>query len=404
LKRGEVEAAYEMFGPEMRASVAVDQLRAIWIAQVSQYGPLVKWTLSAGPSVKGQELRFAAMEMQRGRLEASITVDPGTGQISGFFIKPSESNDSAKAPSRRAPYVDPKRFQERSVTVQADSLPLSGTMTLPNAGGPFPGVVLVHGSGPQDRDETIGPNHVFKDLGEGLSSLGIAVLRYDKRTFQYKEKLVRMDPKSITLDLEVVNDAVAAVRVLKSTPGIDSTRVYVVGHSLGAMLAPEIAVRSHAAGAVLLAPPGRPPWVIIASQMRTMGASPAQIADVEAKGSKIAAGTLGDETLLGLPQSYWRDWASRDGVAMAKQISGPVLILRGDRDIQVEDADIEVWRNGLAGRPNVEIATMPQLSHFLIPGSGKPTPAEIMVPGFVDQALVERVATFVSGGKKPKKH
>ncbi|HEV8129483.1 MAG TPA: alpha/beta fold hydrolase [Candidatus Eisenbacteria bacterium] len=406
LKRGDFAAAYETFGKRMRDAVSVEQLKQGWNGQVSQLGQPVRWTVTAGPPTKGQELRFADIEMQWGHLEATITVDPNTGDVSGFFIKPMEPEESAKSQTKHAPYVDLKRFQDKPVTVKAvESFPLSGTITWPTEIGHVPGVVLVHGSGPQDLDETVGPNHVFKDLGEGLSSLGIAVLRYNKRTFQYKVKLSQMDPKSITLDDEVVNDAVAAVRTLKSIPGIDSTRVYVVGHSLGALLAPEIAVRSHAAGAVLLAPPGRPPWVIIAAQMKTMGASPAQIADVEAKGAKIENGTLGEETLLGLPQTYWRDWASRDGVAMVKKMSGPVLILRGDRDIQVEDSDIEVWRKGLAGMPNVEIATVPQLSHFLIAGSGKPTAAEIMVPGFVDQALVTRVATFVNeGGAKPKAH
>jgi dienelactone hydrolase len=401
LKRGDFVAAYETFDQRMRDALPADKLAPIWNGQVATLGKLVKWTIHPGAPVREQEVRTATLEMERGTLLATIWVDP-TGDVSGFFIKPGES--TPPAPPKSAPYVDPKRFTEKPVTVLADSFALSGTLTLPTDLGPFPGAVLVHGSGPQDRDETVGPNHVFKDLGEGLSSRGIAVLRYDKRTFQYKDRLMKMDPKSITLDDEVVNDAVAAVLVLKSTPGVDSTRVFVVGHSLGALLAPEIAVRSHAAGAVLLAPPGRPPWEIIVAQMKTMGAPAADVAEAERKGAKIKEGKLGDETLIGLPQSYWRDWASRDGVAMAKRMSGPVLILRGDRDIQVEDVDIEFWRKGLAGRPNVEIATLPKLSHFLIAGSGKMTAADLMIPGHVDQTLVARVAMFVNDGGKATAH
>lgn len=402
LKRGDFAAAYETFDQRMRDALPADKLGPIWNGQVATLGKLVKWTIHPGAPVQGQEIRTAILEMERGTLLATISVDP-TGDVSGFFIKPGESK-KPPAPPKSAPYVDPKRFTEKPVTVLADSFALSGMLTVPTDLGPFPGAVLVHGSGPQDRDETIGPNHILKDLAEGLSSRGIAVLRYDKRTFQYKDRLMKMGAKTISLDDEVVNDAAAAVRLLKSTPGVDSTRVFVVGHSLGALLAPEIAVRSHAAGAVLLAPPGRPPWEIIVAQMKTMGASAADVAEAERKGAKIEKGTLGDETLLGLPQSYWRDWASRDGVAMAKRMSGPILILRGDRDIQVEDVDIEVWRKGLAGRPNVEIATVPKLSHFLIAGSGKPTPADVMIPGHVDQALVARVAIFVNDHSKAATH
>jgi dienelactone hydrolase len=396
MKRGDFVAAYETFDQRMRDALPPDKLGPIWNGQVAALGKLVKWTIHPGAPVQGQEIRTAVLEMERGTLLATIAIDTA-GDVSGFFIKPGESK-TPPPPPKSAPYVDPKRFTEKPVTVQADSFPLSGTVTVPTDLGPFPGAVLVHGSGPQDRDETIGPNHVFKDLGEGLSSRGIAVLRYDKRTFQYRDRLAKMDPKTITLDDEVVNDAVAAVRALKSMPGVDSTRVFVVGHSLGALLAPEIAVRSHAAGAVMLAPPGRPPWEIIVAQMKTMGAPASEMAEVERKGKAIAAGTLGDETLVGLPQSYWRDWAARDGVAMAKKMSGPILILRGDRDIQVEDADVEIYRKGLAGRPNVEIATVPKLSHFLIAGTGKMTATDIQIPGHVDQGLVVRVALFVNEG------
>jgi dienelactone hydrolase len=299
MKRGDFVAAYETFDQRMKDAVPPDKLREGWNGQAGPLGKVVKWTIHPGAPVRGQEIRTATIEMERGTLLATIAVDPASGDVSGFFIKPGESN-TPPPPPKSAPYVDRMRFTEKPVTVTADSFALSGTLTVPTDLGPFPGVVLVHGSGPQDRDETIGPNHVFKDLGEGLSSRGIAVLRYDKRTFQYKDRLMKMDVKSITLDDEVVNDAAAAVRVLKSMPGIDSTRVYVVGHSLGALLAPEIAFRSHAAGAVLLAPPGRPPWVIIAAQMKTMGASAADVAEAERKGAKIEKGTLGDETLLGL--------------------------------------------------------------------------------------------------------
>ena len=107
---------------------------------------------------------------------------------------------------------------------------------MPNGAGPFPAVVLIHGSGPHDRDETIGPNKPFRDLADGLASRRIAVLRYEKRTRHHGGKMLGT---TVTIKEEVLDDAVAAAELLRQTPGLDPKRVFVVGHSLGAMLAPK---------------------------------------------------------------------------------------------------------------------------------------------------------------------
>src|SRR5439155_1698817 len=88
---------------------------------------------------------------------------------------------AADKPAPPALYVHPSDFRAVDVSVGTAPFVLGGTLTVPVGLGPFPGVVLLHGSGPQDRDETIGASKVFKDLAEGLASRGIEVLRYDKR-------------------------------------------------------------------------------------------------------------------------------------------------------------------------------------------------------------------------------
>jgi len=200
-----------------------------------------------------------------------------------------------------------------------------------------------------------------------------------------------------TIEEEVMIDALAAAQVLRARPEVDRDRVFVVGHSLGALLAPEIAVRSGGiAGVVLLAPPGRPPWDIVLEQMRYLGTPDAEVAEVERKVALLKQGKLGDEPFMNAPQAYWQDWAGRDGVAMAKKLKRPILILRGDRDYQVAVEDVEAWKKVLAGTPHVEFVALPGLNHLFILGSGKPGPAEYDVPGHVEPVVIERIAAFTA--------
>jgi dienelactone hydrolase len=273
---------------------------------------------------------------------------------------------------------------------------LGASLTEPLGLGPFPGVVLVHGSGPQDRDETVGANKVFKDIAEGLASRGIGVLRYDKRTFVYGASL----SDSISVDDEVTTDAVAAVAALRARAEIDPRRIVVIGHSMGALLAPKIAVRSApVAGIVLMAPPGRPPWDLVLSQLKYLGTSAKDMTETEEKVTRLKAGTLGTERFFGAPQSYWKDLAAQDGIGTAKKLGKPALVLRGDRDYQVTDEDVEAWRKGLAGMPGVEIATLPGLNHLFVAGEGKPGPAEYEKPGHVDGRVIEKLVAFIQSAK-----
>lgn len=390
MKAQNYAAAYAMFDETMKSAVSEEKLRAVWSAQLGTYGPMVSWTITQRTQAQGLDIRIALVKFDHGQLQATVAVHPDTREVAGFVLKPAPA--SAK-PAPPAAYVHPSDFRASEISIGSAPFVLGATLTEPVGLGPFPAVVLVHGSGPQDRDETIGGNKVFKDLAEGLASRGIVALRYDKRTFVYGAKL----GDSISVDDEVVVDAVAAVAALRARPEIDPQRLFVIGHSLGALLAPEIGVRATTvAGVVLLAPPGRPMEDLLLIQMRTMGASAKDMAEMSEKVARLKAGTLGSERLLGAPQSYWKDVDRRDGIAMAKKLGKPVLVLRGDRDYQVGAEDVDIWRKGLAGAPGVDIVTLPGLNHLFIAGEGKPGPAEYDTPSHVDARVIDKVAAFVA--------
>src|SRR5690606_22442643 len=170
------------------------------------------------------------------------------------------------------------------------------------------------GSGPQDRDETVGANRPFLDIARGLAAEGIAVLRYDKRT--------RVHPAGFSggdfdVDDETTDDAVAAVAALGGVEGIDPDRIFVLGHSQGGMLAPRIAQRSgKVAGLVLLAAPARPLLDLLLEQNHYLvgldgSIDAAEQAHLDTLAAQVAAIRGGAEiaavdTPLGLPPGYWR--------------------------------------------------------------------------------------------------
>ncbi|MBU4535817.1 MAG: alpha/beta fold hydrolase [Euryarchaeota archaeon] len=170
---------------------------------------------------------------QRAVIEVKI-VFKKEGKISGLNFIPTTTEYHAPD------YVESSAFREVEVTVGEGKWALPGTLSMPAGPGPFPGVVLVHGSGPNDQDETIGPNKIFKDLAWGLASHGIAVLRYHKRTFQHAKEFTAQEVEDMTVKEEVIDDALAAIHLLRHTEKIDPRRVFVSGHSLGATLAPRI--------------------------------------------------------------------------------------------------------------------------------------------------------------------
>ncbi len=244
------------FDQKMTAALPQEKLTAVWNGLLQQAGAYKSITAARVFAVPAQNVTAVDLTTAFERSPLIIRVAfNDEGKIAGLFFLPSKPQAEWVAP----PYADPAAFSEVPVVVGALKLP--GTLSIPKSASSVPGVVLVHGSGPLDRDETIGPNKVFKDLAWGLASRDVAVLRYDKRSF-----VVPM--KDGTVRDEVIDDARAAVEVLASQPAVDRRRVFVLGHSLGGMLAPRIAEASpNLAGIIVLAGTTRPLEEVIVDQI-----------------------------------------------------------------------------------------------------------------------------------------
>ena len=397
LDAGHYAQVEQLFGPQMAAAVPADKLQAIWESLPAQMGN-AKGREQAQVSAQG-DTHFVQIPLhfEKAELVAKFAID-ASGKIVGFLIQPAQSTSPAPAVAADA------NFSERDFSVGDGERALPGTLAMPKGNGPFPAVVLVHGSGPQDRDETIGPNKPFLDIARTLAAQGIAVLRYDKRT---KARPQDFAGGNFGVDDETTNDAVIAVDALRKTDGIDPKRIFVLGHSQGGMLAPRIAaVSGHVAGLILMAAPTRPLLDILIEQNRRLAAlNDGKIDDAEraainaiieqvriTRDPKTAATS---PTVMGQPAGYWRSIEAVDAVSEAQQVRLPMLLLQGARDIQVVDADWQNWRDAFADDPDATFKLYPKLNHLGIAGEGEGSLAEYQQPGHVDAHLLTDVAAWV---------
>ena len=313
------------------------------------------------------------------------------GQVSGFFQLPGGVN------WQRPEYSKPDTFKERDVTVGEGEWKLPGTLTVPVGAGPFPAAVLVHGSGPNDRDETVGGTKVFKDLAEGLASRGIVVLRYEKRTMQYRARVASI--AKLTVQEETVDDAVKAIALLRSQPEVNGSKIFVIGHSLGAYVAPRIAeADGKLAGMVLMAGNVRPLEDLLVEQVEYMGIKGDQLERSKALQAKVKKLEPADEdspALGGLPVSYWLDLKDYDPAAAARKLGIPMLILQGERDYQVTMTDFAMWKAAVGNSKGVVMKSYPALNHLFVAGEGKSMPAEYGKPGHVAPVVIDDIARFI---------
>jgi len=299
----------------------------------------------------------------------------------------------------------------QSIAVGVGSPPLEATLTLPSHARDVPAIVLISGSGPNDQDETIGPDKPFLDLANGLAARGIATLRYDKRTRDYPEDI---DVATFTPTEEYVPDALAAINVLRKHSRIDPHRIFVLGHSQGGTFAPLVAKEDPSvAGVILMAAAAQPFGPELLRQVTYLASLPgaigsgarAELAEARVAATEVQYPDLATESptgpmsplLGGTEPVYWKNLAAYDEVATAREIPQPLLFLQGDRDYQVTvKNDLDAWRKGLAGRPHVTVDQFKNADHIFVAGTGPPSPADYDTPRHVIPAVISAIARWVN--------
>lgn len=248
-----IQVTFSPQGDSLAATIDIPQQSAMKLPlrSVRYEHPNIRFELPAGPTVASFDGTRSGDSISGRFAQAGYT---GSFALIPGALTQEEPDDTTAPP-----------YRSEEVTFKNGEGVLAGTLTLPEGGGPHPAVVLVTGSGPQNRDEEIFGFKPFRIIADHLTRAGIAVLRYDDRGVGGS---TGASPDMTTKDFAA--DAIVAVGTLADRPDIDAARIGILGHSEGGIVAPIAAMMPQVAFIVMLAGPAWPGDTIVMSQIETL--------------------------------------------------------------------------------------------------------------------------------------
>jgi len=338
-----------------------------------------------------------------------LTLD-ASGKVAAFnFSNAPKEEETAPADTNL-----PEGIVEENIIVGEGMWALPGTLTFPKEGSSFPAVVLVHGSGANDRDETVGSTKMFRDIAWKLAQIGIAVLRYNKRTFAHGDLFTQEMNISFTVKEETVDDAILAGKILAADSRIDSKKIFLVGHSQGAMMGPRTVSQSDNlfAGMILISSsPLSLTDIIIAQNEDVLSAMTKEqraaqqpLLDVEVEKLdallKMTPEEAKQATVFGIPGYYLHEMQQYDPAGLLLEMKLPTLIMQGGKDFQVSvENGLDAWKKGVGEQDFVTYKLYPELNHPMMVYTGDPalqyTLQEYNTPANLDETVASDMINWV---------
>jgi len=386
LQEKDITKSYAFFDDEVKSKVSESLLKSTsqqLESQLGQFKSIIETNTDGNTC-------FYYSEFEKMKLDIKISFGENK-KIIGFFFVPHK--EFKKGPSLGD-----------ELTIKSDNIDLKGTLLLPKENDLKKLVIFVHGSGPQDRDETVFENKPFRDIAENLYTRGITSYRFDKRTLSNPESFT---DKS-TVYNEVSDDVANIVKYFKQDTRFSQYEIIVLGHSLGANLMPHIANQSaQISKIILLAGNSRPLDQLLMEQYQhlyKLNPTPEMEKEVKEVQKQIALlnsknfnlNTPKEELPLNVSAYYWKSMLDYNPLKEVKSVKIPILILQGERDYQVTMQDFALWKSTLKGNKKASFISYPKLNHlFMSGGTAVSDPKEYEVKGSVDGDVINDIYNFI---------
>lgn len=384
----DITKAYTFFDESIKSKIPAEQLIQMLPQLEAQLGKFKEVVETHNT----EQTYFYYSAFENMKLDIQVAFNENS-KIIGFFFKPhQEFNKIARL--------------GKDLNIKSNPIELKGTLLIPDQNNLKKLVIFVHGSGPNDRDETIFETKPFQDIAETLYKSGIASYRFDKRTFTNPESFTEKS----TIDDEVTDDVVAIVNYFKNDPIYSQYEIIVLGHSLGANLMPRIVNQSNnqISKVILMAGNSRPLTELIIEQYEYINKVVPEVKiDDEIEKIKTQVAFLNSKDFdvsspnekLPLNQSgyYWKSIIDYNPLKEVTKVKIPMLILQGERDYQVTMKDFELWKKTLSKNKKVKFISYPKLNHLFITGDTISEPKEYKVKGTVDGKVIADIAAFIQG-------
>lgn len=352
---------------------------------------------------------FVGLQFEREPLESRIVFNADERIAGLFFSQPTAPASPETADTPPEAEAKPEDVLEQDYFVQNGEIRLPGTLALPEGNPPFIGVVLIPGSGPVDRDGTIGANKPMRDVAWGLAARGIASLRYDKRTAVYA---AQMAGKEFTYREEFVDDAIAAVDRLREDARIHKRKVFLLGHGLGGQLVPKILSETDPffgsnklAGGIIMGGSARPLQETIIDHLNHIAMEDGDFSLQERTAvlnfqsgveAMLESRDKNYPAVMGITYTYLKALNDYNCLKAVQGLDVPLLIAQGGRDFQVTVAhDYQAWQDALAEKKNATFKLYPKLNHLFIEGEGASYPSEYERPGEVSKTFLDEAAEWM---------
>ncbi len=422
LQNGEEIKLHNVFTDAVATKLDTETIKKIWSQLESQYGKFNKIDSFASARLKDNLLVDCILNFEKGKLKYRLTFDKNN-KIAGIFFSP---YSSSKKTGHKA--EESTIFTEKKISFTNDGIKFPAMLCLPKQSIKAI-VVFIHGSGPNDMDETIGPNKIFKQIAHELAKYGIGSLRYDKRTYLAQQGKIKVN---FPLDLQhiIVYDAIAAVNYIAKIDSIKNLPIFIIGHSLGAFAAPLIAKQdTNVAGIILMAANSRPLEDIVVQQYKYIyargGYSKAEKKEIkkmkqQAKNVKSLKKDLSKNKIKKLilvsDTNFWLSLNAYKPVETANKLQIPILNIHGSRDYQIPQKDFTNWiektnkeykvysrmLNTTNEKPinfskkAVVFISYNSLNHLFMYGEGKSYPEEYNRQGNVSKLMISDMANWIN--------